>query len=231
MEKKFNLKQRAATPPRAPSAGRAQGGAGGAGGAGGSKAGAKERPRKLYSAEDQLALLQTYIHVPKSYWAELKPGAHVRYYVKHRPDGQLSDGPDPEAFRVGGYIVANPYTWKPKNSPREKQGMLLSTSLRYRAGQKGGAPAWTAETAETRDVYVRSDPSALLVRMELARVVDQMNSNIIQLGEKVRQIDRRLQLLEGRSGGDARGRGDHREEDRHRHRSKSRHSRGSRHGD
>lgn len=224
-DKKFDLKKRAATPPRAP---RASGGA-----AGGAGAAAKTHPRKLYTAEDQLELLRTYVHVPRDFWPELKPGAHVRYYVKQRPDGALGTGPDPEVFRIGGYIRTNPYTWKPKNSPREKRGILFSVSLGYNQGSKK-APAWTAAYDDIRDVYVRSDPSALLVRMELARVVDQLNSNIIQLSEKVRQMDRRLQLVEGgRRGGDDRGRDDRRHGDgsgAHRHRSKSRHSRDSRHG-
>jgi hypothetical protein len=186
------------------------------GGAGGAGRGAAKKPkeaaaRKEYTPAEQLDLLKTYVLVPKDFWPELNAGTHIRYYTTE------GAGSDPRAFRIGGYIQANPYAWKPKDSPREKRGILLTSSLSTWA--RGKASTWPVEYKITRDIYVRADPAALLMRAELSAIVGNLHKTIEALVQKARADSARIAALE-------RGR-DHRgsaEGHRRSERSRSRHS-------
>jgi len=205
MADRFNLQQKSA-----------------AGGAGASPRGAAKKPteraaRRAYTSAEQLDLLKTYVLVPKDFWPELTPGTHVRYYTTE------GVGADPAAFRIGGYIQANPYTWKPKDSPREKRGLLLTSSLSTWA--RGKTQTWPVEYGITRDIYVRADPVSLLMRAELTAIVGGLNKTIEALVRRAQMDSARITALEG-----GRGRGDHRgaAESRRSDRSRSRHSHRSR---
>ena len=209
MADRFNLQQKGAA-----------GGAGGRGASAGKKS--KETPaRRVYTSAEQMDLLKTYVHVPKDFWPELTVGTHIRYYTTE------GAGADPTAFRIGGYIQANPYAWKPKDSPREKRGLLLTSSLSTWA--RGKAQTWPVEYGITRDIYVRADPVSLLTRAEVHRSVASLNKTIEALVRRTLADSARIAALEGERGRAHRGAAEAHRTEAHRRssRSRSRHSRHS----
>lgn len=170
-----------------------------------------------YTREEQTKLLATYIPVPEAFWVELTQGAHIRYYIKG-PDGN-------PLFRIGGWIRRSPYVWKPRDSPVEKRGLLLGANFSPPRGRRD--LTWPLEFSDVTHVYVRGDPSALLVRKELGQIINNLNETIGTLANHIRSMTKRVNALEARVASHG-GRGrdaaaGHRSASRHR--SHSRHSR------
>lgn len=214
MADRFDLKKKAdASPARARPKSRGRG----AGGASRKKTPPPAPKPTTYSREEQTKLLATYVPVPKAFWVELPQGAHIRYYIRG-PDGN-------PLFRVGGWIRRSPYVWKPRDSPVEKRGLLLGGNFSPPRGRKD--LTWPVEFADVTHVYVRADPSALLVRKELGQIVQDINARIATLTSHNRSLSERIVALESRMashGGRGRDAATHHRA-ASRHRSHSRHSR------
>jgi hypothetical protein len=148
-------------------------------------------PKKVkgreWSPEEQKEKLKDYIEMPRSDWEKVKYGTHVRYYTK---EGE---------FRTGGFVLNNPYSYKPRNSPKEVVAIRLQNNYNQKAP---GYAAWVAPYESISRLFVKMESGAIALRdlfeEALRNSVEGLNGNIRKIATAVGGLEGRLSALEGR---------------------------------
>lgn len=147
--------------------------------------GGPERPyaARTWTPEEQTEKLADYVEVPPELWSTIRHGTHMRYYTK---EGE---------YRVGGFVMRNPFDTKVRDEPNEKRFFKLQSSL---GNNKAGTKDWLAAYESTSRVFIKPDATALIMLRNLETATRGLNDNIRKLAEHSKKLEQRLAALERR---------------------------------
>lgn len=142
-------------------------------------------PAREWTAEEQAEKLSGYLEVPREHWEGIRYGTHVRYYTE-------ADG-----FRAGGFVMKNPFEYRPKGATEDARGMRLQNGF----DPKGrGYASWFVNYQTVTHLYIKPDASVLVLISSLEIAVKGLNDNIRKLAEHLKKMEARLAALEASSG-------------------------------
>lgn len=130
-------------------------------------------------------MLNGYVEVPRKLWPLIRAQTHVRYVT--------GEG----LFRSGGYVWINPYALTLRDSSTPIQTMKLRNGFNKMAK---GYYEWTVSYDDTKELYMKPDPTAMMVQGAMEDVVPKINENLKKLGAFVVKLEKRLAVLEARAG-------------------------------
>ncbi|MDE2099325.1 MAG: hypothetical protein KGL39_18875, partial [Patescibacteria group bacterium] len=117
---------------------------------------------KVYTDEDAKKMLVGYAAVDAKYWSYIRPSTPIRYRTV---DGE---------FKSGGLVAMNPYDGKNQASGEEVRYMRLKP---FFIQQRGTESSWLVPYSKIAELYIKPDPSALVVQDQLTRFVEKVNEN------------------------------------------------------
>lgn len=131
--------------------------------------------------EKQRELLQGYIELSPRYWGNLSTGDQIRYYVK-----------DSGEFRYGGIVQIPRFKSNSRTAP-ETDLMLIKKAARW-------SKPWAVKWDNILKIYIIPSVSLMVMHHNLQTTITTINSNIQQLADAFRALDKRLQKVEARLG-------------------------------
>jgi hypothetical protein len=155
----------------------------------------KTKPPLEFSKREQEDLLRDYTQRPREMWPLLRPGEHVRFYVREGKD---------ESFRLGSWIVQNPYDYKTKDSDVMKRAFKLSFTVeapRYNGRARPGMlppGTWTVLYENIERLYAKPEASALMVLQSVKQLVPKINTAVRTLQEQIKRNEAELEKLSAR---------------------------------
>jgi len=142
-------------------------------------------PAREWTAEEQAEKLSGYLEVPREHWEGIRYGTHVRYFTE-------ADG-----FRIGGFVLKNPFEYRPKGAAEDARGMRLQNGF----DPKGkGYASWFVNYQNVTHLYLKPDASVLVLISSLEIAVKGLNDNIRKLAEHLKKTEARLAALEAERG-------------------------------
>ena len=142
----------------------------------------KEYKARTYTDEEKAEMLTGYMEIPEDIWSFVRYGTHVRYITKA---GE---------FRPGGFVTKNPFDTKVKGSTTEKRFIKMQNSFFVKTA---GHSEWIVAYEDIGHLYAKPDASALAVQRMLENAVTGLNSNIKNLANYVKKLEKRVDSLEG----------------------------------
>jgi hypothetical protein len=148
-----------------------------------SRDGGPERPHgsRVRTDEDIANDLAGYLEVLPQYWEHIKYGTHIRYKTKEG------------AFRIGGYVMNNPFVYKDKTSGSERKCIRLQNGFNSKLKSY---KAWLVPIDDTSQIWMMPDAGTLMLLSNLENSVKLLNENIRKVAEYVKGIEVRLKTLE-----------------------------------
>ncbi len=139
-----------------------------------------ERPIRAgtLTETEKLAKLEGYVTIPQDFWPSVKHSTHVRYILK---TGE---------FRTGGFIVQNPFDYKPRDSQTEKRFFKLKN------GFDRNSVEWMAAYEDVEYLYAKATGVELALQQDLKKMATIFNGNIDRLVTSYKKLERRLAELE-----------------------------------
>jgi hypothetical protein len=146
----------------------------------------REVKGRIWTPEEQKEKLRDYIEMSRADWEKIKRNTHMRYYTKGE-------------FRTGGFVLSNPFSYKPRDSPKEVAAFKLQNNINSKAP---GYAVWTAPYESVDRVFVKMEPGTIALRDQLETILQDvsagLNGNIRKLAEQIVALDKRVRALEGR---------------------------------
>jgi hypothetical protein len=134
-----------------------------------------------YTEKEQQDRLQGYISVPQEYWHQIKYSTHVRYIEN---SGE---------FRVGGFVLKNPYDVKVEGGTQEKRFIKMQNGFNKTVQTY---KEWIVAYEDIAYLYAKCDGVTLTLRKDLESTVKSLNANIKKLVEYCKKLEGRIQTME-----------------------------------
>ena len=142
----------------------------------------KAHAARVWTPEEAKAKLEGYLEVTPEHWAQIRYGAHVRYYTKA------------EGFRPGGFVSQNPHDVSYGGEPVRRY-IRLQNGFNPKA--KGYA-TWLVAYEDAAQFFVKPGAEAVMVLQSLETSVKRLNANIRALAEHAKKLEDRVGALERR---------------------------------
>ena len=147
---------------------------------------AEEKTARVYTADEQRALLVGYTDLARELWEAVSVGTEVRYVLK---TGE---------FKRGGKIEINPWMLVPTGTTKPREPFFR---VKFRDGDRKRGPGMvTVAYADVERLYVRVSSEAQLLQKTIEDVTAQFNQRMRQLTIAHREQAIRLAQLETRVG-------------------------------
>lgn len=133
------------------------------------------REARVWSADEQKEKLASYTELDKALWAQIRKGAHVRYYT--------AEGD----FRTGGFVREAPGL-----SREGKQYFQMHNNLNEKAL---GYTSWVVLFDSISRLYIKADVVVLALQASVEAMAAAVNSNFKKLDARIRAIEQAVAAL------------------------------------